>query len=178
MPVEPSQLRVGDTWSWRRSLPDYPASKGWVLTYELVNGSDCISIAATADGDDHLVVVPAVDTSNKAAGDYQWLARVRKAGVVTSIESGVMTVLPDFSRAVDARSHVRKVLAAIERILEGRATKDDQEYSIGGRSLKRTPIPDLLLLRDKYKIDLANEIAAENLQKGLGTGKRILVRFR
>ena len=175
--VEPQQLRVGDTWSWRRSVPGYSASEGWSLRYELVTIGQRIVIDAVAEGDDFLVLVPANVTAQKVAGRYQWLARVLKGADVFSIGQGMVQITPDFASAVDSRSHARKVLDAIEAVLEQRATRDQEEYSIAGRSLKRTSIGDLLKLRDQYKKDVALEAAADNMQNGLATGHRILVRF-
>ena len=35
--TEPASLQAGDTLRWQRTLPDYPASEGWVLSYRLIN---------------------------------------------------------------------------------------------------------------------------------------------
>jgi len=55
----PASLRAGDTATWLRSLADYPASDGWVLSYVLVKTGAQIAITATASGADHLVEVDA-----------------------------------------------------------------------------------------------------------------------
>ncbi len=54
-------------------------------------------------------------------------------------------------------THARRMLNAIEAALEGRASKDTESYTIEGRSLSRTPIPDLLRLRAIYRREVAAE---------------------
>ena len=56
--------------------------------------------------------------------------------------------------------HVRRVIDAIEAVIERRATKDQKSYSIDGRSLERTPIDELLLLRDRYRAEWQRLLAS------------------
>ena len=72
--TEPAAVNAGDTVRWRRALADYPASAGWALTYTLLNAAGKITITASAQGDDHLVSVPAATSAGWAAGDYAWRA--------------------------------------------------------------------------------------------------------
>ena len=60
------------------------------------------------------------------------------------------------------KSHVQKTLEALEALIEGKATKDQQSYSINGRTITKMPITDLLKWRDKYKAEFRKEqLAAE-----------------
>lgn len=181
---EPDSLRAGDTWQWRREdlTADYPASDGWVLTYRFKNAAGGFEIVANADGDYFAVTVAASATEEFTAGRYRWQAQVTLSGVKKTVDTGTFEVLPglfidDAETALDQRSHARKVLDAIEALLEGRASKDQMEYSIAGRSLKRTPIPDLLVLRDRYLAEVRSEAAAERAANGLPDKRRIYVRF-
>jgi len=176
----PIKVVAGDTWQWRvEDLTDYPASEGWSLKYTFLNSSGKVSIDASADGDNFLVSEAAAGTANHSAGIYSWEASVSKGGDRFRVGTGTIEVLPNFTAqtSLDTRSHARKVLESIEAVLEKRATKDQEEYSIEGRSLKRTPLTELIKLRDKYRREVSNEEAAENLKKGLGSGRMILTRF-
>jgi hypothetical protein len=62
-------------------------------------------------------------------------------------------------------------------VLERRATLDQENYTIGTRSLGRTPIPELMRLRDLYRQEAHAEKAAEALGKGLSPSGRIQVRM-
>ena len=61
--AEPALLQAGDTIRWRITLPAYPASDGWVLAYRLINAATTITIAAVADGDDHLAEIAAATSA-------------------------------------------------------------------------------------------------------------------
>lgn len=173
---EPASLDAGNTAKWLKSLPEYPASAGWALTYELVNAQVRIAFSASPSGDDHLVAVPASTTAGWVAGDYDWRASATRSGEVYTVGRGRITVAPSFGAARDARGHARRTLEAIEATLEGRASSATAEYQIAGRSLKYIPVAELLVLRDRYRRDVqAEEDAAAGGSVG-GRG-RIMVRF-
>ena len=177
--TEPQTITAGDTVQWKKQIDDYPASDDWVLSYAMVSGSKKYSLTASASGDDHLVSIAATTSAAYEAGEYYWQAYVTKDSERRLVGSGRLKINPNFADLsnFDARSHVKKTLDAIEAVVEGRATKDQEEYTIGTRSLKRTPIQDLLVLRDKYKGEYLREVNAENISKGLGSKNRILVRI-
>jgi len=174
---EPSAQRAGVTWEWRRTdlAADYPASS-WTLKYWFKKtGATAanFSITATADGADFAVTVTAATTAALTAGDYTWVAIVTKATEAFEVDKGFMQVLPRYDAAsnLDDRSHARIVLDAIEAVLESRATKDQEEYTIGNRSLKRTPLEDLVKLRAQYRAEVFAEEQAENAANGKGGGR-------
>lgn len=178
---EPDKVVAGDTWRWKRTdlVTDYPASNGWVLTYILMNASAKITLVALADGDAFYVEEVAGDTTAHMAGIYTWEASVAKGADRFRVGTGIIEVAPDFQAlaTLDTRSHARKVLAAIEAVIERRATKDQQEYAIDGRSLKRTPIADLMILRDRYLREVKQEVQADQYAKGRGTKRMVLTQF-
>lgn len=180
--VEPKEITPGTTIKWRREdlSSDYPAGAGWALAYKLRNDDHAIDIAAAADGDNFAVTVAATTSAAYKAGIYKWIATVTKAGDVYEVGRGTMTVLVDLlaTGGVDARSHVKRVLDAIEAVIEKRASVDQMSYQIAGRSLGRTPLGDLLELRERYRTFYKQELAAEDLAAGRGNGRRrILARF-
>lgn len=177
--IEPTTLTAGDTWTWERTLADYPAPT-WVLSYRLLSQAGEIAISASADGSDHLVSVAKATTAAYKAGLYKWFASVTDGTSRYQVGAGLVTVLPDPAAAgagFDPRSHARRVLEAIEAVIEGRATKDQEEYSIGSRSLKRTPIAELLELRDRYRAEVRGEELAEGIANGQAAGQRLLARL-
>jgi hypothetical protein len=179
---EPSELRAGDTWKWRREdLELYPAPT-WVLKYRAKNSAGGFEITAAASGTAHAVTVAAATTAAYAAGLYAWVAWVESGAERYTVDSGELRVLPDLragtaTAAQDVRSHARRVLEAIEAVIEGRATRDQEEYRIADRMLKRTPIADLLALRDRYRAEVAAEDAARRLVAGETPGYALQVRL-
>lgn len=180
--TEPLSVRAGDTWKWTRTLADYPASS-WTLKYRFKNAAGGFEVTASASGDDYSVTVAAATTAGYAAGSYTWIAWVEGGSSEKyTVDQGTLTVGQDYrgstaAAALDDRSHARKVLAAIEAVIESRASKDQEEYTINGRSLKRTSIGDLLKLRQKYQAAVAAEDAAAKMADGFAPGGKIQFRF-
>ena len=178
--TEPSQVRAGDTVKWTRLLSDYdPAT--WILSYALRGLPGKIDITASDNGDgSHLVSVTPATSTAWEPGIYSWAAQVTDGTDVYTVDHGTIEVLDDLSAISgvhDGRTHAKKVLDAIEAVLENRATKDQESYSIAGRSLSRTSIADLLKLRDRYRGEYVQEIRAEKGSNDEGHHGRILVRF-
>lgn len=180
--TEPAFLQAGDTLKWQRSLPDYPASDSWVLSYRLINASNKYDITAAASGDDHLVTVAAATSAAYVAGDYEWTAVVTKASERYTVGNGRFTVRPDLSAktaAFEARSTARKALADLRAALLAWLTSKGavQEYEIAGRRMKFASADDI---RKRISIaagEVAREDAADRLAAGLDAGRRVLVRF-
>ncbi len=177
--TEPRKITAGDTISWKKSLSEYPATSGWVLSYVLINATNKVSITASASGDDHLVSVSASTSAAWKKGDYTYQAYVTKSSERFMIGSGEIQILPNLAveNALDGRSQVKKTLDAINAVIEKRASIDQEQYSISGRSLSRTPIADLIVLRDKYQALYNSEVNADRVSKGLSPKNRIMVRM-
>ncbi len=168
--IEPTTAIAGDTWEWTKDFTDYPAST-WTLTYYARSREGEFNFNATADGDTHAVTVAAATTAAYKAGRYGWTAVVTSGTERHTVGAGHLVVTPDPANTGaghDPRSHARKTLEAIEAVIEGRATMDQQRYTIGGRSLDRTPLKDLLEFRTQYRA-LVNSEDAKN--GALSTGR-------
>lgn len=176
---EPLEFISGDTVSWTKSLTDYPANDSWVLTYALINSAHKITITATASGSDHLVSLSAATTAAYTAGVYQWQAYATKSSQRFLVDSGTITVIPNFAAETtyDARIHAKKMVDLIEDVLEGRAEGDTQEYTIGNRSMKKIPILELKKLRDVYLAEYNRLINLDKMANGIPLKNRIKVRF-
>lgn len=180
---EPLELRAGDTWKWRREdLVDFPAST-WVLKYRFKNTAGGFEVTAAADGAHHAVTVTASASSVYNEGRYDYIAWVESGAEKYTVKTGELSVLPDLransaTNPSDIRSHARKVLEAIEAVIEKRATKDQEAYTIAGRSLQRTPLPQLIMMRDRYRTEVRREIQAARIAAGLDSGRGFFVRFR
>lgn len=174
----PKRLTVGESVSWKWSDTDFPATS-WTLTYTLINAGKQLQITATADGSDHLVEVTAGVSANYLPGDYEWQAHVDDgADERYQVGSGVITIDNDFAAnayGVDNRSHVKKVLDALEASIEGRASKTQVQQTVGGVQIAHISLEDQIRLRDKYHAKYQREL----VRQGKATSKRtIKVRFR
>ncbi len=174
---EPLSARAGDTWKWTRTLADYPAPT-WVLKYRFKNATGYFEITAAASGTDHAVTVTAATTAAYVPGTYTWMAWVEPGAEKYTVDTGTLVVDPDYrasTAAYDGRSHARKMLDAIEAWLEARDVAV-AEYEIAGRRMKYIPIPELIALRSRYKLEVQALANADLIAKGEGLGRKIQFR--
>lgn len=175
---EPLNFTAGDTVKWKKSLSDYKASAGWALKYS-ARGDAAFTVNASADGDDHLVTISATTSAGYTPGTYKWISWVEKDSERYTIEEGYFTVKPNLAigNAVisDPLIQLEKDLAAINAFIA--SNYKHSNYAINGRSLTNYSIPDLFVLKDRLQRELNRLRDAEKIKHGLGTGKKILVRF-
>lgn len=178
----PARFAAGDTLRWRFASADYPASAGWSLAYRLVGAGVALTIPATADGDGFIAEATAANTGALAITSpglpctlYGYASKGAERFVM--FQAPCMVLPNPASVTGDQRAHAAKTLAAIEALIEGRATKDQQSYRIGDRELSRIPIPELLTLRDYYKQEARREADAAALASGISRPRLVLTRF-
>ena len=179
----PEKVTAGDTIKFEESWSGYPQTS-WTLKYHIVGEStDLGTFTATANGDAFRVTIAIATTAAWAAGVYSYEAYVEDDPAAPTervrVKAGTIEVTANLATVDthDGRTHAKIVLDAIEAVIEGRATKDQDSYAIAGRSLSRTPIPDLLTLRDKYRSEYAQELRAQRIAQGLGHSGIIRTRF-
>lgn len=181
---EPDVLIAGDRIVWKRTDlgSDYPpASYSLKYSARLENsGSTEIEITASESGSDYIVEVAAATSAAWTAGTYHWQAYITRTADSerVTIERGTFEVRANRDAATtDPRTHAKKVLDAIEAVIENRASLDQESYSINGRSLARTPLEELFKLRQRYRNEYAAELAAERNRRGRRGGNAMHVRF-
>jgi hypothetical protein len=170
----PAKLTAGDTWAFTFSHADYSAPT-WSASIYFENAAATFSETATDSGSDHAFSVAAATTADKLAGRYRWSIRVTDGTDSYTVETGWVDVLTDPAAAGthDPRSDARKLLDALNATLLGRATSDQLAMSINGRSISRTPLPELRQWRDQLRQEVRTEEQGENA----GLGRNIKVRF-
>ncbi len=175
--ILPDKIGAGLTFSRLVTQTAYPATE-WTLSVAL-RGPDVINLTATADGNQHQLTASAATTSNWTPGLYTYTARVTDGTDVFEVETGQITVVPDLASAGeghDGRSHAQRTLEAIEAVIEKRASLDQERYRINNRELYRTPIADLLKLRDLYRAEVRREQAAARGKNLFGATVRVRLR--
>lgn len=152
-------------------VSDMYQAPSWSVTAHL-RGPASIDITATGTLADHEFTVPAAVTAGYAPGQYAVSVRATDGTDVFEIEAGTLDIVADIAAQAaghDPRGHAERVLSAIEAVIEGRATKDQNSYKINNRELVRTTIAELLELRKTYRHEVAR------LKNG-GRNKRLLRR--
>ena len=178
--TEPSRVTAGDTVTWLKSLADYPASAGWVLSYTLINSAAKITITATASGADHLVSVSAATSAAYAAATYTWHAAVAQGAERYTVGTGSIVIAPNLAAAstFDTRSTAKRALEAVNLALESYGAKAYlQSYEIAGRKQAFSSPGDFMAFRSKLMAEVAREDNAARLAAGLSAKNQLFVRF-
>jgi len=123
----PKSIQAGISFRAEIEATDYPAP-AWAVTAYL-RGPSSIDITATGELALHSFAVPGSVTADYAPGEYAVSVRTTDGVDVFELETGQVEILADVASldaGHDPRGHAERVLAAIEAVLEGRATKDQQ----------------------------------------------------
>lgn len=172
----PRELAAGDTvtLSLASFSAAYPVDEFDLSLSLKLAAAAAITVAFADVGGIHTGALALTDSS---AGTYLWTLRATaKVGAASQvIGRGSIVVRPDMAKDGDMRSHAEKMLASIEALLEGRATKDVNQYSIAGRSLTKMTVDELMRWRTHYRAEVR---AARNATLPNGGRKITLARFK
>ena len=180
-----SPIVAGDFINWKKTgiEDDYPSasySMGYECTLNGTPGTG-FSVAGSVSSSEWVFSISSTASASLTLGIYQWNLYVERTSDSNRIRlaDGSWEVVPDIrtNTATDVQSHARKVLSAIEAVIEGRASQDQMSYSIAGRSLSRMDISDLLLFRDRYMSEWQNEVRMKRIREGKGHNGIIHTRF-
>lgn len=163
----PAVIIQGDTTSWDFTCSTYP-STAWTLTYTLQITGTVYTVVADANSDGtYTVNIPSAVTATYEGGNYRFTAVVTSGADRHTVEQGTLIVELDLSTNPNENSEswVKQALDAIEAVILGKATHDQQSYSIQGRSLTRYSLDDILKLQTKLQRLYNKELAEEGLLK-------------
>ena len=176
----PAKIIAGDSLKLDINSGDYLVSDGFGINVNFTgpSGSPTQYTYATTQktGNDNvfeLAVLPAV-TATYANGLYSYAIIATDGTDEFTIESGTFEaeLRADLNSNSDFRSHNRKVLDAINAVIENRASKDQESYTIAGRTLNRTSVGDLLKLKNHYEGLVKKEEGAEKYKLKIRMGSR------
>ena len=183
---EPNTLVLGDYWSWKRDdlATDYPIGT-YALTYEFHSdsgggGTKKFTLTAVEADDTYYIESASSTTTGYAVGDYVWEAYITKTSSSNRImvDSGRTSITENLANTnADLRSHAKKVLDALQAVIENRSTMDQSSMSIAGRSLSRMSVDELLTFRNRYKAEYLKEIKLARIRNKQGSGNTIKVTF-
>jgi hypothetical protein len=180
----PKSFMAGNTVSWTETFTSYPASE-WELSIYLLSKDGKIQIDGVEDGDSFDIELDPATTKDYTPGIFSWTAFVYKEteSVVTEryqVGQGTIEILADIaqlSAGYDTRTLNRRILDALNDLIEGKAIDDVASYSIAGRSISLMPIKDLLDWRDRYAQYVRAEEKQEKIDRGEDPGNKILPSF-
>jgi len=165
----PYNIQQGDSITLSFYHENYNPAE-WTLKLS-ARGFNSFDITYNDDGNNGFTyTISPVESSAFAPGYYNYSLYAENLTDRTSIEVGTLKVSIDIlaiTDPVDIRSHAKKVLDAIESVIEGVANTDAKQMILGGRQLTRYSHKELLELRSKYK----SEYELEEIKSGRISGK-------
>ena len=178
VPLEPTELRAGDSWNWTRQWSDYPSGE-YSLSYILNSPLNRFvfpsgGITPDQDGVSFDIQLSPAQTAACVADTYEFVAVLSQAAdsgdgeiaqQVTLVLQSVK-VLPNLATAtapVDTRSYVKKTLDIIQAAIAGDDRPDVLEYMIQGRSIRKNSRSELLQMEAlfRYRYDAERRARGE-----------------
>lgn len=175
----PAEVRSGDTVQWIHTSDDYSSVDGWDLVVNLVTAAAAVPVSGVPQDDGSWLCTLAAAANVLAAGHATWAAVISRPDERHTVETGTFMVLPDLAAAGghDTRSHVRRVLDAVQLALEGQAAQVEAELTIGDKAVKYMSHKELLDLRREYSALWAAERNRERVRRGGRSRNTVRVRF-
>lgn len=150
----PARLVAGDSLTLAIAVGDVPASEGWTvkLTLQPIDGGTPTVVNATDGAAEWLLELTSAQSATLVTGPQRYHIAATLGGERRTLAHGEIEVLPDPAQAgLDQRSPARRALAAIDAVLEQRASETDLKFVFeDGRSVEMMPHADLLRLRTHY----------------------------
>lgn len=182
----PSKITAGDSISWddvatsdNLGNPIEPGT--WTLKYDFRQTDVVLSLTASVVAGQWRTTMSAVQSAAFAAGVAYFQAYATNGSNRVTLGSGSVEILPNLAASdsdFDGRSQAKKdleaVQGAIRSMISGGAVA---EYTIGGRSLRKIAMADLVMLEDRLKREVAREEKAQRIANGLGNPDNLFVRF-
>jgi hypothetical protein len=186
----PSEITAGDSVSWdddpstdNLGNPVDPAN-GWTLKYDFRKGSVAnLTVTAVTQGTGWRTSLTAAQTATygPVGGVVYFQAYAVKGIERVTLGSGSISLKPNIAAAANTdelRSQDEQDLSAVQAAMRAMVSGGAvAEYTIGGRSLRKIPMADLIALESRLKARVASARKAERIKNGLGNPSNVFVRF-
>ena len=181
--LEPTEIQAGNSILLLKTLPDYPATEGWVLTYYLKpqSGADASQliepVQATAAGGDFSLDIPGTTTAEYGPGLYWLIGLVALTDDRFEVYRGPLTILPNPAGdesiiAWDGRTYWEKMRDKLRDMISEGAIREVVEYTFNGVHSKVTTLKEAFDALAYAESQVANEKASK-----AGKQRKILTRF-
>lgn len=183
----PGEITAGDSISWDDSptvnnLGDRIApDTSWTLKYDLrQTGVTNLTLTAATQGDGWRTTLSAAQSAAYAAGVVYWQAYATNGSDRITLGAGQVQIKINLAAAantVEFRSQSQQDLEAVEAAIRALVSGGVKSYTIGGRSVTKSDLAELIVWRDRVKLMVTNEKKADRIKNGLGNPSNIFVRF-
>jgi len=150
----PAKITAGTSVSWLISLPSFPATEGWTLTYTLVSLSVQVQVTSTPSGDDHLFEIPFSESSDYIPGKYAFQTHAANATERYQVDAGEVEIEADFAGSttgVDTRDWLTVAIEALQASIAGRASKTQMVQLVAGVQIQHMTLADQISALERLK---------------------------
>lgn len=180
----PATITAGDTLVLRTSVPDYPASAGWVLTYRIFpreGNAPAVQFACIADAQAPAVHAADIDAQVTALwlpGPYGWASWATLGAFTRSVAAGSVRVLPDPRTVIvgDSRSMAQRALDDAQAALAS-WSPTTRSYTIGDRQMTFASVNEILPLISYWRTEVQREQRAADRAAGRPGRRAFAVRM-
>ena len=180
----PTSIAKGEAVQWLTTLNDYLPS-AYTLKWNAGGyGLAGWTLTATTSGTQFLTSVTNALSSALTVGHYDLVGTVYETSVSPVVQTfevfrGRIQVTPNIitQSGYDSRTTARKVLDALDAALITFSAGTVKSATIEGVTYTRDDVPNLMVLRDRMRVEVRNEENAIRAAQGLGLGNKILGRF-
>lgn len=179
--VTPSQLRAGDSVRFTRDFGSEYPSATWAATLSISNGKKHYTITGTDNGDGQLHYFYLAGNGSAAwePGHYRFVITVTDGADRYTIENGDIEIKGNLALgAYDDRSQTKKILDQLNERIDGSSLRDDQSYSIAGRSISRMSINELIDAQKVYSARYKSEVRKQRRKEGKKENHLVRVSMR
>jgi hypothetical protein len=172
----------GDSVTWETTLLEL-YSDGFTLSWA-IRGESLLTVEATqttTPSTSFSTSITSTQSANLVPGLYRWVAAVSKEDQRITLANGQLRVGVDLFTTVDpidGRTSTEKMLdqvnAAISEIINNGAVAS---YKIKEREFTKQDLGELIVWRDKLRIEVKREQSLTKIQQGLPDTRIIHARF-
>lgn len=165
--IEPSSVVKGSLWTWKRSdLSGVYNPTAYDLQYKFSNRDDGSEFTITAGVIDNIFVVEAEvsDQVEAMVGYCQYNTFIVRKSDSKKIQ--IFEGFMDIEAETSGESYAYATLKAIRATIQKTASKEQQAYSVAGRSLSRRTVQELLELELEFQKRVENERTEANRNAG------------
>jgi hypothetical protein len=169
--IEPTSFRAGLTVVWEKAdFSSYPYADGYTTAKYTISGSNGSATITGTYSNGTWTFTLAAGSNTLVAGTYTLYGYVQDSGGVTyEIYNGQLEVKASLITAsqTDTRSHVKKVLDAIEAVIERRATKEQESTQLpNGVAISLLGPNDLIKWHENYAYKYEQEQDTNRVRNG------------
>jgi predicted metalloendopeptidase len=175
----PAEIVAGMSYEWEMTLV-HPPADGFTAKMKIAGASTILTITATPTDDDasySFRIAPA-DTTAWPTGEYFYQIWTEDGtDKWPEVEARLLVNSLISAAGHDARSVAKKIVDAIDALVLGRATSDQQSYVIGNRELVRLKFEELTPVRRYYAAIVDAEVREARRKAGKSLWPSIKLKF-